>query len=116
MIAPNRNQPADPYAEAMASTADPYDAIERDLAAEDHRVGEWPPSQWWRGQKAREFSQSIGDPPPINLGTVDDPQYADPGRPLTRREGFWLAATIAAVIVGLLGLAWLAVWVLGVVR
>lgn len=131
----------------IAKTTDPLDTIERDLAAEDARLGEWPPPQWWAKAKTTgTYTTGDGVTHAIPPGTVvyatdldtgkrvehvtitnwptPDPEPApllrdnygdpvDPGRPLTRREGFWLAATIAAVIVGLLGLAWLAVWVLG---
>ena len=94
MIAPNRNQPHDPHAEAMASTPDPYAAIELELAAEDAKLGEWPPPQWWSKQMAREFSQSIGDPPPVNLGTADDPEPLDLGKPWSRSWKLELAAYV----------------------
>ena len=112
MIAPNRNQPHDPYAEAMASTADPYDAIERELAAEDAKLGEWPPPQWWRDVSAADVQRDCthlitsdggryaymsdgrlvymgradATPPPVNLGTADDPEPLDLGKPWSRRE------------------------------
>ena len=83
---PQLDQPHDPHAEAMASTPDPYAAIERELAAEDAKLGEWPPPQWWSKQMARKFSQGIDDPPPVNLGTADDPEPLDLGKPWSRRE------------------------------
>ena len=132
MIAPNRNQPHDPYAEAMASTPDPYAAIERELAAEDAKLGEWPPPQWWREQKAREFNaidpaeyrQGSGDtrenfirgwegrlarestPPPVNLGTADDPEPLVLGKPWSRRE----LVEYALFVVLLTGAAALILW------
>lgn len=107
----------------IAKNPDPYAAIERDLAAEDARLGEWPPPQWGAKDARCKCSDGIGSVT-VEFGGVDDcpllrdnhGRSIDIGRPLTRREGFWLTMTIAAVIVGLFGVAWLAVWVLGVVR
>ena len=113
MIAPNRNQPADPYAEAMASTPDPYAAIERELAAEDAKLGEWPPPQWWSKQarivNATDPAEymplpdptgTVGiDGPLVNLGTEDDPRPLAVGAPWTTAQKVLVFACIVAAMV-----------------